>query len=269
MGSRMPNRKRLLIVTIQTLLLMLPITAFATDDSIQPHTKRQGWTFDIEPYLMATNISGDASIGRVSGINVDVDFGDILETLQLAGMLHFEARHGSGWGIWLDYGFMDLEQDTTGPAGGIASANLRQGVMEAFGLYRHELSRGSLDLYSGVRWWDNDIDAKIDPAILPGSIQINKDVNWVDLVVGARWTYQFSENWFMRLRGDIGGFGLEADFTATTWASVSYMINDLIDLNLAFKATWVDYEEGTQGTPIYFAYDTVTYGPILGVNFKL
>ena len=34
---------------------------------------------------MATTISGDASIGRATGVEVDVDMSDILETLELAG----------------------------------------------------------------------------------------------------------------------------------------------------------------------------------------
>jgi hypothetical protein len=31
---------------------------------------------------------------------------------------------------------------------------------------------------------------------------------------------------------------------------------------------WVDYETGTMGTLDYFKYDTLTQGPIIGLNFK-
>ena len=37
---------------------------------------------------------------------------------------------------------------------------------------------------------------------------------------------------------------------------------------MQYKATWVDYENGTPGQAGYFAYDTVTYGPLMGVIFN-
>jgi hypothetical protein len=55
---------------------------------------------------MATKIQGDASIGRVVGTPVDVDFSTILDNLDMAAMVHFEAHHKSGWGMVIDYVFM-------------------------------------------------------------------------------------------------------------------------------------------------------------------
>jgi hypothetical protein len=39
-------------------------------------------------------------------------------------------------------------------------------------------------------------------------------------------------------------------------------------LDLKYKATWVDYDEGQQGQVDYFAYDTVTHGVVIGLMFK-
>ena len=252
-------------IRILLAILLFPAVVFAADQEV---ADQKSWSFELEPYLMATSIEGTASVGRVTGVDVDVEFSDILETLNLAAMLHFEAHHKSGWGIWLDYGFMDLGQDTSGPVGGVASTDLRQGVLEAFALYRQELTRGKIDFIAGIKWWDNDIDATIDPAFIPGSRSIKVRADWIDAVIGARWTHYISENWHFRLRGDIGGLGLSSDFTGTASAGIIYVINDLMDIDLTYKATWVDYEEGTRGTPDYFEYDTVTHGPIVGLNFK-
>ncbi len=254
--------KRIFII-FAALLLTANISAAAPEEE-----KQKSWTFDLEPYLMASNISGNASVGRATGVDVDIEFSDILETLNIGAMIHFEAHHESGWGIWLDYGFMDLSQDTSGPVGGVASTDLRQGVMEAFALYRQDLAHGKLDYIAGIRWWDNDIDITVDPSLFPGSISKKVRADWVDAVIGARWTHHISENWHFRLRGDIGGLGLSSDFTGTTSAGIIYVINDLLDIDLTYKATWVDYEEGTKHTPDHFEYDTVTHGPILGLNFK-
>ncbi len=58
--------------------------------------------------------------------------------------------------------------------------------------------------------------------------------------------------------------GLESDFTGTASAGIIYVINDLMDIDLTYKATWVDYEDGTRGTSDHFEYDTVTMGRFLG-----
>jgi hypothetical protein len=41
-----------------------------------------------------------------------------------------------------------------------------------------------------------------------------------------------------------------------------------VDLDLQYKATWVDYKNGSRGSPGFFQYDTVTHGPVIGFVFK-
>ena len=41
-----------------------------------------------------------------------------------------------------------------------------------------------------------------------------------------------------------------------------------MDPDLTYKADWVDYESGIKGQAGNFEYNTVTYGPIIGLNFK-
>ena len=89
------------------------------------------WTYQIEPYGMIMTIEGDAGIGRVADADVNVDFDDILDALDMAFMGRFEAHHSNGWGVALDYGFMKLSDDITGPRGGVLDAKVRQGVLEA------------------------------------------------------------------------------------------------------------------------------------------
>lgn len=228
----------------------------------------EDWTFEIEPYAMATTISGDASVGRATGVEVDVDMSDILETLELAGMLHFEAHSSNGWGVALDYAFMDLNADISGQRGGVVDTDVRQGVLEALLMRRSELANGQLDVMGGFRWWDNDIDVEVDPALLPGTTEFDVEEDWFDLVVGLRWTSTINEQWTMQLRGDIGGLGLEADFTSTLAASFRFAMSQSVDLDLQYKATWVDYKSGSRGNPGYFQYDTVTHGPVIGFIFK-
>jgi len=226
------------------------------------------WSFQIEPYLLGVTIDGDAGIGRVTGVDVDVNTNDIIDNLDLGGMLHFEARHESGWGLALDYAFMELSDDITGPRGGVLDAELFQGVFEAQ-LVKSTRSRDDdeqLDYFVGLRWWDNDVDVEIDPVILPGTVTSNVEEDWVDLVIGVRWKNPINEKWSFLLKGDIGAG--EADFTALGTIGFRYRIGELTELDLGYKALYVDYETGKPGQPGYFKYDTTTHGPVIGLMFK-
>jgi len=227
------------------------------------------WTFELEPYLMATNIVGDASIGRASGATVDVDFKTIFDNLDMAGMLHFEAHHKSGWGLAMDYGFMDLSAKQTNNRDGLVKVGLRQGVLETLGLYRVNYGSATVDYFAGVRWWNNDLELILDPAITPGSTHIEVKEDWLDVVAGLRWKNPINKKWYFVARADVGGFGLSADFTSTLEAGVTYKISKLMTLDMKYKASWVDYEnDGTAGEVGHFIYDTITHGPILGLNFS-
>jgi hypothetical protein len=100
---------------------------------------------------------------------------------------------------------------------------------------------------AGVRWWDNDIDVAVDLAVLPGTPTFDIEEHWVDLVLGVRWSAPVNDNWTLNLRGDIGGFGVELDFTSAVSAGFHYKMTDSMDLDLQYKATWVDFETGAPG----------------------
>lgn len=254
------NRAQLIsgrFLTLLLLMILLPKPANAQD-----------WSYSFEPYVLASSIEGHASIGRATGVDVDVDMSDILEVLDIGFMGHFEAHHSNGWGVALDYGFMNLSADISGPRGGVVDAEIHQSVLEALLIRRNQSASGHLEYLIGIRWWDNDIDVDIDPAVLPGTASFDVEEDWVDLVLGVRWSNPVNDKWTFKLRGDVGGFGLESDFTSAVSAGFHYEMGETIDLDLQYKATWVDFETGSRGEPGFFEYDTVTHGPIIGVIFN-
>jgi hypothetical protein len=246
---------RIILITALCAFVTLPATA-------------DEWTFSVKPYILAASIEGNAGMGRVTGVDVDVDFSTILETLEMAAMINFEAQSGNGWGFAIDYGFMDLSDDFFGSRGGVVDMRVRQGVLEGLLIRQSRNEASGLEYFAGFRWWDNDLDVAFDPVLLPGTAERKIDASWIDLLVGARWTRDISDRWQMQLRGDVGGFGIEADFTSALSASFLYRFSQTFSLDLQYRAMWVDYEEGTSGQPGYFAYDTVTHGPIVGLKIE-
>lgn len=227
----------------------------------------QDWEFMIEPYLMGTSIEGDFGSGRIEQAEIDVDFGTLLENLDMAGMIHMEAISPGNIGFALDYGFMDSSGGKSFDTGQGIDARVRQGVLEAQVFYRNQLQNASIDYIAGVRWWDNDIDIDVDLPNLEQRLSASVEEDWVDFVVGLRWYSYLSENWAFELYGDIGGLDFASEFTSTVKLGVQYKMTDLLTLDVKYKATWVDYEDGTPGEPGYFSYDTVTHGPVVGLVF--
>ena len=221
------------------------------------------WSFELSPYLAMSSISGDSSVISDAVTPVDIGFDDILDALEFSVPVHFEAIHNSGWGLWLDYNYASLGGSAPiGSTTNTLTVDVKQAVFEAFGMYRQTLKNGTFDYLTGIRSWN----LKLDAFRSNRPNRNNTENNWVDFVVGARWTTNINENWKFYVRGDVGAGG--SDFTAAAAAGLKYTINEWLDVDMQYKGLWVDYEAGTVNTLDYFKYDTVTYGPVLGLNFK-
>lgn len=249
---------------MKSLKWMLPCAGFFC---VQQALAEDEWQHTIEPYIQFTSIEGDATVGRASGVDVDVDFGDILEVLKIGAMIHFESIHRSGFGYQLDYGFMDLRDDIDSPLGGIAELKVRQAVFDVTGMYRNTFDGGSLDYLLGIRWWDNDIEGLLSGGLLPGSLQLDVAEDWIDVYLGMRWQRDINRHWGYFVKGDVGGFGLEADFTANAHIGGVYKFNKEMALTFAYKSTWVDYRSSTKQGVGTFLYDTSTHGPVVSFRY--
>jgi hypothetical protein len=226
------------------------------------------WDFVVAPYLLVPSITGDASLGRIDNADVDISGSDILHSLDLGGMLQVEARHSSGYGVMLNYAFMDMGKDFSGPLGYTdINTDIFQGILEGFATYRHQYQGGTLDFYGGVRWWDIGLNVDLNTPL--GSRSYDRDEGWVDPVVGLRWAPRVAESLRLLIQGDVGGFGAASDFTWCAQAGVLWDVTESTSVALLYKALGVDYQTGARGSSSFFEYDTITQGPLLGVVFRL
>jgi len=225
------------------------------------------WEFAVAPYGLLPSITGDASVGRIDNAEVSLDPGDVLESLEFGAMMQVEARHSSGYGVSLNYAFMNLGTNATGPLGFTDfGADIFQGTLEGFGTYRFTFEQSTLDAYAGVRWWDINID--VDATTPFGARSLSRDKDWVDPVVGVRWLPRLSESWRLLLQGDVGGFDIGSHFTWGVQGGAVWDAGTSWSVVLLYKLLSVDYEAGDKSTASYFAYDTITQGPLVGVVFR-
>lgn len=265
--------KPIVAVGILTAAIASP-SAFATDN----------WDFSVQVYGQGTNIDGDVKLNNKEA-PVDLDFSDILDTLDMGAMFHAEAfNKASGWGVGTDYAYMDLRESANIPAGSIgntndvtANAGVRQGVFEGFVFKRMAFGKGSIDYLLGGRHWDNNIVLGTDET---GSLRIDED--WTDVFAGVRFIQPITHNVNLIARADAGGFGLESDSTYSAYLGAEWLASDNLSVNLKYKSTWVDYKgdaeltggdylaefAGSTSIPGTFVYDTASHGITAGVTFK-
>ncbi|MEN8210237.1 MAG: hypothetical protein ABFR31_00850 [Thermodesulfobacteriota bacterium] len=259
------NKMKYLFYLLVATAIILPVNVASAEDS----KVKKDFEFLIEPYLMFANIKGDSSINFVNDADVDISSSDIFDHLKLGGMIRMEGIYKNNWGLAFDFSFMDLEKDIPGAINGIYyTSGAKQTIIELFCFNRITIDQGVLDIFVGARRWKNKLTLSRSQGALLPLISLQRDENWVDAIIGLRGIFDIAQDWQLMIRGDIGGFGLESDFTAKTAVNVMYNITDSITLDIQYMALWVDYETGTRNTANYFAYDTVTHGPAIGVIFK-
>lgn len=62
--------------------------------------------------------------------------------------------------------------------------------------------------------------------------------------------------------GGIGGFGVGSQLTWQAFGGIGYRFNELISAAVGYRGLGMDYTKG------YFELNTVTHGPVLGLEFS-
>ncbi|RYD24142.1 MAG: hypothetical protein EOP88_01450 [Verrucomicrobiaceae bacterium] len=110
------------------------------------------------------------------------------------------------------------------------NAALQNKVTEA----RQQLANAEKDLATSL---DEEISGSL-PAGAKGRQQ------WVDPFIGVRTQWNFSGNWFLAAKGDIGGFGVGADLTWSAQATVGYEFTPQVSAELGYRHLFTDYSDG-------------------------
>jgi hypothetical protein len=254
------------------------------------------WTFAVTPYAWLMGASGTVT-AKGQGLSIDAGIGDILgKTDTLLGLMaDFEARRGK-LNLALDVVFTQMTaspgvaaQRTPVPwlnFSASAGANVKTTLTMLEGTAGYELFRPlpatALEGFVGVRYWRAVTDMSFG-FTATGSIRTPEDVglftrsiglagastgtmDWADPIFGLQLRHEIAPHHRLRLRGDIGGFGVGSQFTwqalsayayefssgSTSWAAV-----------VGYRAIGFTYGPGGSN-----AIDLVLHGPMLGVSAR-
>jgi hypothetical protein len=249
--------------------------------------KSRNWEFTLVPYGWFTSISEDIVVNG-QGASGHATFIDLLEHLDIAGMLHGEVWWKGRIGIYSDtiYSKLALNKDVALRRLGSISAGLQTSffIQEFGALYRVgtwpvgspynqfvQRSKPSFtfNILAGGRYWHlkNELDVRGPLGIL--SKQIDQSQNWFDFIVGGRARLEFYKKLFLEVTTDIGGFDISfsSKFSWNVLAVLGYELSwHRITPLIGFRALYDNYANGSGNSR--FDSKMWMYGPALGVAFK-
>jgi hypothetical protein len=248
------------------------------------------WNYGFELRSWLTMFSGDVT-ARGNDTSVDIDFGDLmhlLDELQFIFDGHVEVKKGP-FGLILDGFYVNLE-DQSGldfavpvlvpPIGTVeiplkAKLDVLSEIAYVEGAFAYDIWTSSswrggwpvwrLEALAGGRYYylRTRIEADLTgPRGTTVPFELDGSRDWVDPIVGGRFSWRPAEGWLVGLRSDFGGFTIGSDFAWNVEATVEYQLANWLYVDAGYRALYADYEQGS------FKYDVWTHGPWIGIGFK-
>lgn len=217
------------------------------------------WQFEITPYLWATSMGGSTG---PEGFEADVEmsFGDIWDSLDKAFIVNMEANKGQ-WSTWIDFIKLKLS-DEGNLANFDVDVGMKQTLVEIAAAYQMP-EQEQIELFAGARYSDVTTTITLEgtgPIGIGRKTKIGDD--WIDPFIGIRGTWQLNDQWSLRARGDIGGFGVGSDFSWHAVLSANYQLNDTVSFKVGYRYLDVDYDDNG------FVFDVASSGIAAGVGFR-
>jgi hypothetical protein len=247
-----------------------PVIEKSFDPLNQKAPKEKDFTFVVNPYLWFMATGGTVEVPSISSTpyNFNQGFSDAVDDMKMAFMLSGRFKYKSV-SLLYDMFYVHLKPNLSIPymnAEGFlnGTADINQFVGDFALAYRIPLEDKTVqfDVYGGTRVWsmDNTLDLIGSNGLV---VNQNKTNVWVDPIFGALVNFDFEQNWFTFLRGDIGGFGAASKFTSTFLWGVGYRFDQHWNSTFGIKDLFVDYEKDNK------IWNVWQYGLLLSVGYRL
>jgi opacity protein-like surface antigen len=225
-----------------------------------------GWQFTAAAYLWMPGVSGDVGVAGLGPVEVDADFVDILENLDLGFMAVAEARYDR-FGVFGDLMYTKLSVDGTGPNGLFAADVTNQMITGTVMANYRVLDQGktSVDVMAGARIWGVTGDLEVTSTNNGGpqlGLERDGDKFWVDPMIGVKTRVQGASPWYLNGWAMVGGFGVSSEIDWDLYAGLGYEITDSFSLVAGYRGVGVDYSDDG------FTFDVIQHGPVLGGVFR-
>ena len=189
------TRKRSLVLALMILLFAAPVRAAE-------------WKWEIMPYLWGRDVSVDVLVDDMQIASQTVEFGDLIDKLDIGALVHFEGRRDR-WGLFVELAYLEVSDDQTITGhplftdGTRVGAELEQLLWEVGAAVRVAGGDEGLDILFGVRALDISVDINFDFPVIADQSRA-RDETWVDGFAGVRYRGNIGERWLWWARADAG-----------------------------------------------------------------
>jgi hypothetical protein len=217
----------------------------------------------ITPYLFASSVDGTiVEQGRTA--NVNASFSDIVDHLDMAAMVYFDARFAGRWRALIDNMYIKVSNERSTPLPVFSSVTVasKLWIADPEGGYAVIQGEGKeLDVVAGVRIWT----MKNDLTLFSQNLAVDRghgSRSVFDPVVGLRFTSDLPHKAFLFAKGDVGGFDAGATLDWQAFGGVGFKVHDKIALSVGYRYLSI------QNEPRDSSYDIVLKGVIVGLGFR-
>ena len=233
--------------------------------------RAEKWNWDVTPYLWASGVHADAEVNGDPAFGADVSFKDIVDKVDIAGMLHFEGRRSKA-GFFTDLIFISLTDEQTLPSnpplpgGTQVEADVDLGLYEAGGFYRVQGDKSGLDVLFGVRLTDLKSDLTFDiPAPISSTAETSGSDSYTDFILGLRYSAPLGKRWYFAVRGDAGLGETESAWNGVV--SFGFMCDKQGKYHLRMGYRYFKTELDSENGNVDVETDMTLLGPYIGFGF--
>jgi len=218
-----------------------------------------GFQWSITPYLWASDTKVDLSFRDANIGNGNLSFGDLLDVLDAAFMLHAEGGRG-GWSAFADWTY--LETSDTNPRQVLTiDSESKQTFLDLAAAWWPRATGDKFNIYGGIRYssFSDKYRFRLGDQVLG---QQNSNADYTDFLVGLRYRFDLSERWSLLTQADTS-FG-DSEGTWLGRADFGYKVGKRAQNRILFGYQYkqAKFKDGDLVTD--YSYQ----GPMLGFNFR-
>jgi len=237
------------------LIHLLMLGAFSTASA-----QNSGSTqWSVTPYIWATDTTVDLTFRDTNIGAGDISFGDLLDVLDAAFMLHVESG-GDNWTAFGDFTYLKTS-DTTERTLITIDANNEQTFMDAAIAYWPGGVGSQFNVFGGLRY--TGFNDRYRFSI--GGIQVSEQRStrdYYDALLGVRYRFDLAERWELLTHGDLS-FG-DSEGTFLLRANFGYLVGKRRQNRILFGYQYKEAEFKAGDLVTDFSYT----GPMAGFNFR-
>jgi hypothetical protein len=252
-----PKKTRLIMVAFLIMAVFILVSYVPTAMAAQEESQEDKWQFDASVYLFMASIGGESA----SGGDIEIDFNDLLDNLDMGFMGTFGARKNK-WSFVIDGIYLDVKADKYRTVTGLAipvnsSVELKGWVVTPVVGYRVvETEKVQLDILAGARYLWLETEVAFNALTIDEYFSDSDDV--LDGIVGVRGQFNLTEKWYIPFLLDVGTGN--TDLTWQAMAGLAYKFKK-VDIVATYRYLDWDFDDSSVFKDMNFK------GPLVGVKF--